>query len=255
MPKKIVFFDIDGTLLNDKKHLCESTLQSINELKKNNIIVALATGRPPFMFNQLRDKLNIDTFISYTGSYVVCENEVIHQNTMDCKKVQQLHNDAILADAPIILMGESNMQVTIDNHPDVIKIMDRLQFDYPQINLTVPTEPVYQILLFKQINKAYIDTFPEFRFLQWSNIASDVIPVTSSKTAGIEHIIRKLNIDIENTYAFGDGLNDLDMIQSVGTGVAMGNAVEKVKDSADYVTDTVDEFGVRNGLQKLGLIK
>lgn len=254
MSKKIVFFDIDGTLLNDNKEMCQTTFQAINELRKNDIIVALATGRPPFMFKHLREKLQVDTYVSYTGSYVVCENDVIYENTMDESKVKQLHDDAILKDAPIILMGEANMQVTVDNHPDVIKIMERLQFDYPKINLSVPAEPIYQILLFKQLSETYIKSFPEFHFLQWSQIASDVLPMTSSKTKGIKKIIDTLNIDITNTYAFGDGLNDLDMVESVGTGVAMGNAVQEVKNAADYVTSSVDDFGVKKGLKAVGLI-
>lgn len=254
MSKKIVFFDIDGTLLNDEKHLCKTTLKSIRELQRNNVHVAIATGRPPFMFQELRKKLRIDTYISYTGSYVVCENEIIYRNYLDSEKVKQLHNDAILTDAPIILMGEAHMQVTVDNHPAVKKIMNRLQFNYPEFNLAVPTEPIYQILLFKEIKQAYINDFPEFYFLQWSNIASDVIPHDSSKSLGVEQIINKLNIDIENTYAFGDGLNDLDMIKSVGTGVAMGNAVDEVIEVADLVTETPDNAGVQKGLKKLGLI-
>lgn len=254
MTKKIVFFDIDGTLLDDKKNLCETTLQSIRQLQNNGIYVALATGRPPFMFQELRKKLMIDTYISYTGSYVVCEHDLIYENTMDEHDVKKLHNDALRKNKPIILMGATNMQVTVDNHPDVVKIMERLQFDYPKLDLAVPSEPIYQILLFKQIDEFYTRLFPQFNFLQWSNIASDVLPVTSSKSKGIEQIINKLNISLENTYAFGDGLNDLDMVQSVGTGVAMGNAVPEVKGAADYVTTNVDEFGVQKGLQRLGLI-
>lgn len=254
LSKEIVFFDIDGTLLNDEKEMCQTTFAAIKQLQKNGTYVALATGRPPFMFKQLRKKLNIDTFISYTGSYIECENEVIFTNTMDEHKVKKLHQDAIASNDPIMLMGTENMQVTVANHPDVQEIMNRLQFDYPQIDVAVPIEPIYQILLFKDIDELYKQSFPQFRFLQWSPIASDVLPATSSKSIGIKRVIDKLGIDIENTYAFGDGLNDLDMITSVGTGIAMGNAVEEVKNAADYVTDTVDEFGVRNGLLEVGLI-
>lgn len=254
MSKKIVFFDIDGTLLNEKKQLCKTTIHALNELKKRGVYVALATGRPPFMFKQLRKMLNIDTYVSYTGSYVVCENELIYENTMDINKVTELHEDAILKNIPIVLMGKSFMQVTVDNHPDVIKVMERLQFDYPTLNVVVPNEPVYQVLLFKRISKSYAKLFPQFQFIQWSKIASDVLPATSSKSVGMKQIVQKLNINIENTYAFGDGMNDLDLMSTVGTSVAMGNAVDEVKEAADFVTTRVDESGIAKGLNMLGLL-
>lgn len=254
MSEKIVFFDIDGTLLNEKKELCEMTIQSIKQLQINGIHVAIATGRPPFMFKTLRKKLKIDTYISYTGSYVVCNGELIYQNTMDENKVKQLYDDAIKKSFPIVLMGESNMQVTVDNHPNVNDIMERLQFGYPNVNPSFPNESIYQILLFHELSDTYIKSFPEFHFLKWSPIATDVLPVTSSKKRGVKAIIDRLNIDLNHTYAFGDGLNDLDMIDYVGTGVAMDNAVNEVKEVADYITSSVDDKGIKKGLQMLELI-
>ena len=61
-------------------------------------------------------------------------------------------------------------------------------------------------------------------------------------------------MEMENVYAFGDSLNDIEMLQAVGTGVAMGNGLDIVKENADFVTGDVEEDGIYNGLKKLHLI-
>ena len=68
-------------------------------------------------------------------------------------------------------------------------------------------------------------------------------------------MLEATGIDIENSYAFGDGLNDLEMLKMVGTGIAMGNAVDEAKAVADYVTTSCSNDGIWNGLVRLGLIK
>jgi len=67
-------------------------------------------------------------------------------------------------------------------------------------------------------------------------------------------MVKHLGIDMKNVFAFGDGLNDLEMIENVGTGIAMGNAVEPLKKLANYVTSSVEEDGILNGLKWAGLL-
>ncbi|NRG48280.1 HAD hydrolase family protein, partial [Bacillus sp. CRN 9] len=71
---------------------------------------------------------------------------------------------------------------------------------------------------------------------------------------GIKEMIKRLQLDLEDVYAFGDGLNDIEMLEASGTGVAMGNAFDVVKEAADIVTDHVNEDGIWKGLKQLNLI-
>src|SRR5690625_6023994 len=73
----LIFFDIDGTLLDHDKNLPSTTKSAINQLQSDGHIIAIATGRGPFMYEGLRQELNIDTFVSFNGSYVVLEDKVI----------------------------------------------------------------------------------------------------------------------------------------------------------------------------------
>ncbi|EUJ55190.1 hypothetical protein MCOL2_09531 [Listeria fleischmannii FSL S10-1203] len=96
--------------------------------------------------------------------------------------------------------------------------------------------------------------FPQYRFLRWHDVSVDVCPANGSKAKGIRELIKKLGFQMEDTYAFGDGLNDIDMLQEVGCGIAMGNGREEVKQVADYVTDSVDEDGIMKALKHFRLL-
>src|SRR5690625_7964516 len=95
MDKPIVFFDIDGTLVDEEKYMLASTKQAIRGLQRNGVHVAIATGRPPFMFQEIREELNIDTYISFNGQQVVCNGEVVYENPLQVKALHKLHEDAI----------------------------------------------------------------------------------------------------------------------------------------------------------------
>src|SRR5699024_9940889 len=97
---------------------------------------------------------------------------------------------------------------------------------------------IYQALLFCKHGeeRSYNSRHDHFQFIRWHDRSVDVLPSTGSKALGIEQVLYHLGIKRENTYAFGDGLNDIEMLEFVGTGVAMGNAFEKTKKAADWVT-------------------
>ena len=89
---------------------------------------------------------------------------------------------------------------------------------------------------------------------RWHPLFTDLIPEGSSKAVGIECLLKHFGIRREETMAFGDGANDIEMLDYVGTGVAMGNAADIVKAHADYVTDSSDDDGIANALTRLGII-
>ena len=81
-----------------------------------------------------------------------------------------------------------------------------------------------------------------------------MIPKKYSKAVGIEKLISELQIPVENTYAFGDGMNDYEMLNYVKYGIAMGNAADEFKSLIQYVTDDYDKGGISNALKRFGLI-
>lgn len=94
------------------------------------------------------------------------------------------------------------------------------------------------------------DVLPHCAAHRWHPSFADVIASGNSKATGIDAVIQHLGIRLEETMAFGDGGNDIEMLQHVALGVAMGNANEYVKSQADYVTDSVDQDGVAKAIRK-----
>lgn len=257
MSKQIVFFDIDNTLLNSEKKLPLSTKKAIHQLKQNDVEVVFATGRPPFMFSELRKELNIENYISYSGQYVVFNNEVIYQNTIEREEVSRLWNIAIHDKVPMIFMDEAKMNATVPNHPFIKSGLAKLQFAYPEVNIEkIIDRNIYQALLFCEENEEETLRCEKgrSRIVRWHKYTCDVLPGNGHKAVGIKKFLDASGIALENSFGFGDGLNDIEMLQTVGYGVAMENGVEPLKAVADYVTNAVDEDGVSNALQKLELI-
>ncbi|MFE8695356.1 Cof-type HAD-IIB family hydrolase [Cytobacillus sp. FJAT-53684] len=255
--KKIAFFDIDGTLLDRNKRLPASTIKALEQLKKNNVFVAIATGRAPFMFETLRKELDIDSFVSFNGQYVVFENEVIYKNPLETKEIDALFHFSREKKHPMVFLDDKVMKASVTEHEYIDTSISSLKFPYPDVDPEYyKGRDIYQSLIFceEEFDEAYNMNFPNSRFIRWHRYSTDVLPAGGSKAEGIKRMIERLGFEMSDVYAFGDGLNDIEMLQTVGTGIAMGNASEQVKSAADVTTTSVEEDGIWNALKKLDLI-
>lgn len=254
----LIFFDIDGTLLDHDKKLPQSTKKAIAQLQAEGHITAIATGRGPFMYLPLREELNMNSFVSFNGSYVVIDGEVIFTNPLNAKKLLELTTEGLAKDQPAVLMTEKAMHSNIDRHPSIDDSLATLKLDVapsfdPEFN---HAQELYQTLFFieKEDEQYYREKYPEFEFVRWHPLSVDVIPKGGSKAKGIKAAVKALNIDPDNVYAFGDGLNDVEMLQTVKNSVAMGNAVPEAKEVAKFVTEAVDQDGILHGLKMVDLL-
>ncbi|MBI0578326.1 Cof-type HAD-IIB family hydrolase [Neobacillus cucumis] len=255
--KKIVFFDIDGTLLDHEKKLPTSTKKAIQLLKDSGVYVAIATGRAPFMFESIRKELGIDSYVSYNGQFVVFEGEVIYENPLNQTELEKLLIETEQNGHPLIVMNEQTMKATVKQHPFIDISLGTLNFPHPEQDAAFyKNRKIYQSLLFCEDKEelVYFNHYPKFNFIRWHDYSVDVLPKGGSKAEGIKKMIERLGFELKDVYAFGDGLNDLEMLKAVGTSVAMGNGVPEAKEHADYITTDVAENGIWNGLKELQLI-
>ncbi|RHW42676.1 Cof-type HAD-IIB family hydrolase [Neobacillus notoginsengisoli] len=258
MEKSIIFFDIDGTLLDDEKRLPASAKEAVFKLKELGHEVAIATGRAPFMFEDLRKELGIDTYVSFNGQYVVLQGKPVYTNQLNEKALEALTLAAAENNHPLIYMDEVDMKMSVPEHNWITESIGTLK-----LTMGPTHEPeyfrgrtIFQTLLFCEQDDElkYEDAFKEFDFIRWHPVSVDVLPVGGSKAKGIEELVEAMGLHIENAYAFGDGLNDIEMLSYVPNSVAMGNALPEVKEAARYETIHVNDGGILHGLKLVGLL-
>ncbi|TQR20149.1 Cof-type HAD-IIB family hydrolase [Psychrobacillus vulpis] len=258
MENKILFFDIDGTILDNDKNIPVGVKEAIDEAKENGHEVVISTGRSPFTAKFVLEQLNIDSFICYNGQIVQYKGNVIHKGILDKKELQRLTDFATVRDQPLVYMDSYEMVSNLPEHQDVFESISSLKISYPRkAENFFLTNDIHQALIFcdAEVQKEYEHVFPNLKFVRWHRVSCDVLPKGVSKAKGIEILLNHLSKSPEDAIAFGDGLNDLEMLQFVGTGVAMGNSVEGLKQYATFVTDHVSENGLINALKKLNLIR
>lgn len=258
MYKKIAFFDIDGTLLDHDKKLPEKTKQAIKDLQSQGVYCAIATGRAPFMYKELREKLGIDSFVSFNGQYVVFEGKEIYTNPLSEPELEKLHRHAEENNHPMVFMNHEEMKASTPNHDHITESLGTLYIEHPTEDASFfKGRKIYQSLLFCEGDEIeeYRKAYDAFDYIRWHSLSCDVLPKGGSKAEGIKKMIEAAGMNLEDTYAFGDGLNDIEMIQEVGTGVAMGNAVSETKAVSDFVTSDVSEGGLAHAIYEIGLLK
>jgi Cof subfamily protein (haloacid dehalogenase superfamily) len=253
----MIFFDIDGTLLDHDMRLPASTKQAVMDLKSLGHEVAIATGRAPFMFEDLRKELEIDSFICLNGQVVVLKGKVIYRNPLNTNLLRSLTDYAIARDHPIVYMDLNQMKMNVSNNVHIESSMRSLNIALPKHDPEYYlNNEIYQAMIFCQPEdeESYRQSFKRLKFIRWHPISMDILPGNGSKANGISQIMMKLGIDKAEVYAFGDNYNDIEMFKFVGHSVSMGNAPDIVKQSARYITKNVDEDGILFGLKLVGLL-
>lgn len=259
---KALFFDIDGTLVSFQTHtIPSSTIEALEAAKKNGVQIFISTGRPKLIINNLGElqKRNlIDGYITMNGSYCFVNNEVIYKHPIDPTEVETLARICEQHNYPCIFVGEHEASVC---QPDAMVrqiFYEHLGVDeFPVSSFEEAIHrDIYQMTAFfnPKEETQIAPLLPNCEFGRWHPAFVDITAKGNTKQQGIDQIIHYFGIRLEDTMAFGDGGNDVSMLRHAGIGIAMGNAKDDVKDIADYVTDSVDEDGVRNALKHFGVI-
>ncbi|MFD1956016.1 Cof-type HAD-IIB family hydrolase [Paenibacillus thailandensis] len=258
MTYKIVFFDIDGTLVNEEKQIPADTVKAIAELKETGVEPVIATGRAPYFIKSLAEEAGISSFVSLNGGYVVYKGEPLYSRIIPKSSLEALVKLAAEHKHSLVFEGEHAFFADTEDHPFITESVMSLKVDMPGYNPDFwRTDDIYQVFLHceSKDEHLYESLLNELKLIRWHPQAMDVLPAGGSKAQGIEALLDKLGLTKEEAVAFGDGLNDKEMLEAVGFGVAMGNSHPDLLPYADYVTTDVNEGGIRNGLIKAGLLK
>ncbi|SFG31784.1 Cof-type HAD-IIB family hydrolase [Oribacterium sp. WCC10] len=260
--KGLVAFDLDHTLLDHNTwKITPSAMDGIEMLKQNGYLVAIASGRDMknLMSIKYLREVNPDALIHMNGTMVELRDRVLMDRCMDKELLKRVLDFCEKEQLPI---GARIDEIDYFCHPDKVLSFDagyygvdfKRHFDDPEKLLKLPTRAL-AYYGDRDGGRELQYEFPELKVMMFSkNFGADVVEAEYSKAEGIKRLCVHFGISLEDTYAFGDSLNDLEMLEKVKVGIAMGNAVEETKKSADYVTDDIDKDGISKALKHFGLI-
>ncbi|OAT85341.1 HAD family hydrolase [Bacillus sp. MKU004] len=257
MTYKIVFLDVDGTITHHEDGtIPESTIEAVKVLKNKGLKVVAATGRPLSMCSEL-EELGIDTFITANGGYAKHQHEVIHSVPMAKEIVKEVMEFAKLEKNGLSFYTEGFTMNGVAEEKISTALQETLSlYEYPETNSAIHEEDVFLLCLFADDEKVekYIKRFPHLTFRRWHPYVLNVLQEDVSKSRAILKTLEYFGFHQSEAIAFGDGENDIDMLELAGLGIAMGNGSEKLKAAADFVTKPSGEDGIEFALRKFGVI-
>lgn len=265
MEKKLIFFDIDGTLIDCHTNLVkmsEKTRYSLDTLKKAGHQIFIASGRCLcFMPQEIQD-YPFDGYISCNGASIHYHDQVIYKNTISLALIKKLETFA--KDNEIIYFLEEDQKIYTNkiDDPTCIRFAKKWQMQldhlYPiskaetlNVQMAMMICPTQQIL---ESAKVYFQDDFDVQ-VHPGQLSTDLSLKTSSKGRAIRTLADYLDQNIMDTIAFGDGPNDTEMFDTVYLPIAMGNAVSELKAIAEDITLPVEEDGIYHALLKHHLIK
>lgn len=254
-PYKLIVLDLDGTLLNSKKKISERNLAMLKRVRENGVLIAFSTARSAGAMREYIAAVQPDILISNGGALVERNGEVLFSRQLSVESVRHIIKRCFG-------LSEGKCEITIETDcgyfwnykpdcdfsryetPENVRYSDLSDFKYSAYKVTAEVER-------EEDARRIAAELPDcgtlsFRGEIWRRFAH----IEATKRNALEHICGCLGIKPKEILAFGDDLNDLEMLEYC-TGTAMGNALPEVKAAARFVTETNDNDGVAVFLEKL----
>ncbi len=251
--KKIFFFDIDGTFLcENTQEILPSTKSAYKQLLANGHDVYLCTGRNKRDTLKIANQLNAKSFIASNGQYIeINEQEYFSRYIAYNDKVRYLEE---LSNCVWGYMTSEDIYI-IENDLGTEKEVfsaSWMQYSYAKVEDFLKSNVISVIIIDRDKTK-YPMIAAENNMYFWSGNHFQVVPNDVNKGVGIKELVKSYDDEVE-IYCFGDNDNDIQMFEIANCAVAMGNATEDAKSSADIITKKSSEDGIYHALKELGVI-
>lgn len=264
MNRNIVFFDIDGTLIDEHTLIIpESTKKALKEMRDNGHLAFINTGRTACQIKDIKSKLEFDGFICGCGTYVEYKDEILlHKsvgNEITSKLISALKKyriDGVLESIDGVYYDD----LESIRHPEVFKVINihKSEGSYNGKTWYEDSLNIDKLVIFLNDDSDFNGFFDEFKdifdFIKRTDEFYELVPLNYSKATGIQFIINKLGIPFENTYAIGDSTNDLTMLKYVNNSIAMGNSTPILFDIVKFVTKDINDDGIEYALKHYEMI-
>lgn len=278
MEIKVIVTDLDGTLLNSNSQINPKTKETLLKLQRDGYHLVLASGRPTPSVVGIAKELEMDLYDSYiltfNGAHVMNfqSKEVIYQQPLSVESSKAIlgHLESFKV-VPMVCIDDTMYVEDVFSgmveHQGVMKNIIEFESRIGNYKLCevnnlkdFVSQPLSKILITGNVDylEANLEAFRE-PFATTNTITKSAdffVEFTDfgvDKARSLETILNKIGASMENVIAFGDGMNDLTLIQSAKIGVAMGNSSQTVKSHANYVTDSNDNDGIVLALEHFGI--
>ena len=259
---KAVFFDIDGTLVSFRTHkVTRSNIEVLDALRKKGIKVFISTGRMLGMTSVL-DGIAFDGYIANNGATIYdSSKKMLHGRLLPKKELYTLRERLKTPGLPpfaVSFMTAVNYYLNCqsDLAEEVARIVGVVPPIISNIDDIVKMD-VYQMCVYlkgKALDELMEGWLTGCTASVWNPIFADVNEKGITKAYGIDRMLEIFGLDLSRTLSFGDGGNDIPMLEHTALSVCMGNADDAVRAASDFVTETVDEDGVAKALMRLGVL-
>lgn len=253
--RAVTFFDLDGTLLDGNSEVSPEIIDLIKQLKANDILPVIATGRTELEIDHIMQKSGIDSVIVMNGQLIRMKGQELYSELISKDICHRMRLAAMQMGHQLSYYNARNIWCTEQT--------DMLIQAYEYIHSIIPpenpnayeTNPINMLLILSEDGDDYYkEQFPELTFYRNGPYSIDIVKKGISKGTGVKEMQRQLKLQQVPTYGFGDGPNDLDLLLACDYKIAMGNAKPELKAIADYTTAKNTEGGIAQALAHYNLI-
>ena len=280
MNRKLVFFDIDGTLWDWKRVVPDSAREAVRRMRENGHLAFICSGRAkgniraPWLLD-----IGFDGMVAACGAYVELEGKILYNRLIEQAQVKKTVDVLNRCKMPFVLEGPQKHWVSdwgFDRDDYVANLYELLKDDavtiggYTEgIEINKFSADILGMTDYRRIRENLDDYFDFIEHGVTPDLllesehkgkpmeilgVIEAVPKGHSKGSGLLKICEKLGISPEDTIAVGDSVNDLEVFEAAGTAIAMGNATDTAKQAADWITTDIHNDGIMNAMRHLGLI-
>lgn len=259
MDYQMLVLDIDGTLLTSKKDISPATLEALLAIQEAGFYVVLASGRPTGGMKRYAEELQLKKYgnylLSFNGARILnCKTEeIIYQKTLPSSVIPELYKEALKWNVGILAYEENciiagtplDKYIKLEAECNALPVKQVENFDtyvsFPTNKCLMTGEPE----LLVQVEEALKERYHSYLNIYRSEpFFLEIMPQNIDKAHSLQKLATSLGLTMDQLICCGDGFNDITMIEAAGLGVAMSNAQDLVKESANFITDSNDREGI-----------
>ncbi|MEE0247244.1 Cof-type HAD-IIB family hydrolase [Peptacetobacter hiranonis] len=258
--KKAAFFDVDGTLIDCTigiMDISDRVKKAIKDFQKAGNVAFVSSGRPYAFLNKELLEFGFDGFVLGNGAQVLINDETKFFSGIDKELVKEVVSNCERLNIDYCLQGPKYSYLKKEFTRLVSYYREYgITDDFLEYNFDIDDVDVFKIEMLPVDEEGckYCESLDQGEFNCFKNYPGEVYemyPVKNSKGEGLLKTIELEGVELKDSYAFGDGRNDIEMIQTAAHGIAMGNAVPELKEVANEFTDAIADDGIATYLEKI----